>query len=191
MWRLFIACLLALANPTDASAHTSPGDNAEMTAIFEADQEIRRNLTPDKFDDQDFLRRMMEEDAARRARTQELLAAGALATANDYYHAAFVFQPGGDADSYLLAHTLAVAAMAHGHQKAPWMAAATLDRYLQEIGRPQIYGTQYSRPEGEGWSMEPYDRDLIPDALRTALGVPDRAAQEEALAERRARDGGN
>jgi hypothetical protein len=36
----------------------------------------------------------------------------------------------------------------HGNRKsdldARWIAAATLDRYLQRIGQPQVFGTQFS-----------------------------------------------
>ena len=78
-----------------------------------------------------------------RERVAALLAAGALHTADDYRKAAFVFQHGDRSDDYLLAHTLALVAVAKGDQGAAWIAAATLDRYLQSVRQPQIYGTQY------------------------------------------------
>ncbi len=187
MWRLILVAILVLGIPVDGLAQPVSKDNAEMTDIFEADQKIREELTPDKVSDQAFLRRIFEGDMARRHRTEELLADGALSTGNDYYHAAFIFQHGSDPDSYLLAHSLALAATAKGHARAPWIAAATLDRYLQEIGRPQIYGTQFTRSADQGWTLAPYDRELVPDALRTALGVPDQEAQEARLAEKRGR----
>ena len=37
--------------------------------------------------------------------------------------------------------------------------------------------------------MEPYDRSVIPDALREALGVPAQPAQTDRLEEMRKRDG--
>lgn len=187
MFRLIIAIMLFSTLPASTFAKIEDRDNAEMTALFEADQSARRGLTQKNLEDQEFLRRIFEQDNARRARTQELLSTGALSTANDYYHAAFVFQHGADADSYLLAHALAVAATARGHERGPWIAAATLDRYLQQMGHDQIYGTQYSRPEGKAWTMEPYDEKLVPDALRDALGVPRQAAQADKLEKMRAR----
>jgi hypothetical protein len=69
-------------------------------------------------------------------------------------------------------------AVARGRAEASWIGAATLDRYLQNIGRPQVFGTQYRTPPGEDTTQEPYDRALVPDALRRALGVPSQAAQE-------------
>jgi len=48
--------------------------------------------------------------------------------------------------------------MARGRPDAAWLAAATLDRYLQSLGRKQIFGTQStSAPDGSR-SKEPYDR---------------------------------
>lgn len=148
--------------------------NPEMTAMFEADQAAR---SPGHDIDWSVV---SEEDAERRARTRELLDAGQVNSAEDYYHAAFIFQHGGEADDYLLAHALAVTAISKGHPRAPWIAAATLDRYLQNIGRSQIYGTQYMFPRGEGEVTQgEYDRELLPDSLRDANGVPTLEGQED------------
>lgn len=192
MVRIILAFMLAFGS-SGSLAQTSSLDNAEMSRMFAADQEIRREVSAimeTRKPDQELLLRMWNEDNARRTRTGELLSTGMLTTANDFYHAAFIYQHGSTAEDYLLAHTLAVAAAARGHDKAPWIAAATLDRYLQEIGQPQIYGTQTSIPEGQKPSMEPYNRDLIPDSLRTVLGVPVLASQEARLEERQEKRGG-
>ena len=166
---------MATAQPVAATQPATPpsGGNAEMAAIFAADQADRAPggaaidwtiVGP--------------RDVARQARTRALLDTGALQTANDYYRAAFIFQHGTKADDYLMAHALAVAAAARGHSQAPWIAAAALDRFLQNIGRPQIYGTQYRTPNRQHTTQEPYNRKLVPDALRQALGVPPQAQQE-------------
>lgn len=117
--------------------------------------------------------------------TRKLLDAGALRSGEDYYAAAHVFQHGSTPDDYLLAHSLALAALAKGKAEARWIAAATLDRYLQKIGQKQIFGTQFISAKATGPTMEPYDPDLVPDALRAALGVPERAAQEGRLEQMR------
>lgn len=145
--------------------------NAEVTALFESDQAARRNSAVD-------WSVVRHEDAARRARVRELLDQGELRSGTDFFHAAFIFQHGGEADSYLFAHALAVIAAARGRRDAAWIAAATLDRYLQSIGQPQIYGTQYSTPRGQPATQEPYRRDFLSDALREAAGVPNLAGQE-------------
>jgi hypothetical protein len=177
----FIAMLLACAGPAgaaDAIAQTkaaepaAPATNPEMTAIFAADQAAREN--PASID----WKVVRADDQARRARTQALLDAGKLNSADDFYHAAFVFQHGDTADDCLKAHALAVIAAARGRRDAAWIAAATLDRYLQRIGQPQIYGTQFLHETGKEWTQEPYHRDVLSDALRQATGVPPLAAQE-------------
>lgn len=146
--------------------------NSEMTALFDADQADRQSAKID-------WSAVGPADARRRTRTDELLASGALQSGDDYYHAAFVFQHGEDPDDYLRAHLLATIAIARGRVDAAWIASATLDRYLQAIGRPQVLGTQYTIPEGGPATQEPYDRALISDATRKALHVPSIAEQEE------------
>ena len=157
--------------------------NAEMAKMFAEDQAARTGIKPEQYKDMVFVRRMIADDAARRTRTRALLDAGKLTTAEDYYAAAFVFQHGGKPVDYLLAHTLALASAARGMKDASWIAAATLDRYLQSIGQQQIYGTQFGRKGDGPMTQEPYDRALIPDTLRTALGVPVQAEQDKRLAE--------
>ena len=147
--------------------------NDEMTAIFDADQKARQS--PQAID----WAVVRKEDQQRRLRTQALLDAGALNSGEDFYHAAFVFQHGGTPDDYLKAHLLAIVSVARGKPGAAWIAAATLDRYLQNIGQPQILGTQFTRHGAGAMTQEPYNRTLLPDALRAAMGVPGLDKQEE------------
>ena len=166
---------------TYALAQPARRSNPEMAAIFAADQAARTGGGAIDWS-------VVEpQDLARRQRTRQLLDAGALQSGDDYWHAAFVFQHGSEPEDYLLAHTLAMVAIARGRPDATWIAAATLDRYLQNIGQKQIYGTQYRTPPGERATQEPYDRTLISDALREALGVPNQAAQEQRRSEMEAR----
>jgi hypothetical protein len=159
----------------EASAPASPdpqADNPQMTHIFEADQAARQDLRHIDWTT------VSKDDAARRVATGILLSSGRLQSAEDFLHAGFVFQHGDTADDFLLAHTLALVAMKKGSAEASWLAAATLDRYLQTIGHPQIYGTQFRTQPGKPTDQEPYDRALISDPLRQQLGVPDEAAQD-------------
>jgi hypothetical protein len=176
------ALSLFSAAPSGAQQVGAPSVNPEMTAIFDADQADRQAggaaidwsvVGP--------------RDEARRARTLALLNAGALRSGDDYWHAAFVFQHGMQPNDYLLAHTLAVIAAARGRADATWIAAATLDRYLQNIGQAQIYGTQFRSRPGQPTTQEPYKRALVSDALRQALGVPPQAEQERQRAQFEAR----
>lgn len=146
--------------------------NAEMTAIFKADQAARTNWASADH------AQVARDDAARLARTRALLDAGALNSGTDFFHAAFIFQHGGASANYLLAHALAMVAVARGRADATWIASATLDRYLQSVGQKQVLGTQFQTRPSAPTTQEPYDRTLVPDALRTALGVPPLAEQE-------------
>ena len=145
-----------------------------MKSIFDADQSARMSKSID-------WKVIVPADDKRRERTRELLAQGSLHTAG-CWEAAFIFQHGETFNSYLLAHVLAMVAVAKGNSKAIWIAAATLDRYLMKVGQKQILGTQYSRPDpNKSWTQEPYDRDLVSDALRGELQVETQAEQAEKL----------
>jgi len=175
------AVLLNLPGLALAQEASVPTDNAEMAAIFVADQAVRQNIDPARFRDRAFVEQMNADDAARRERTRALLDAGALQTGEDFRAAAFVFQHGSTPEDYLLAHSLAVTGVAKGSKQAAWIAAASLDRFLQSVDRKQIYGTQTRMMNGGEPTLEPYDRDLLPAAVRAAAGVPNLAEQDARL----------
>jgi len=150
--------------------------NPEMRAIFAEDQKVRQGEISEAQ-----WAVISKEDAARRERTRSLLARDQLHTSEDFRGAAFVFQHGDGPDDYLLAHTLAMVAVGKGDNGAVWIASATLDRYLQSIHRPQIYGTQFLGNPGSPQTQEPFNRGLISDSLRAELGVPSIAQQQEQL----------
>jgi hypothetical protein len=151
--------------------------NAEMAKIYGEDQKVRQS--PKTITKEDWVV-IDKSDAERRQATRKLLAASQLHTGRDFTEAAFIFQHGGAPEDYLLAHTLAVIAVSKGDVTATWIAAATLDRYLQSIAQPQIYGTQYITKNVPA-TQKPYNRDLISDELRHQLGVPSQAMQQEQL----------
>jgi hypothetical protein len=146
--------------------------NAELAAIFAADQTDRRAGAAIDWS------LVGPRDEARRKRVREMLDQSLLRAADDYYNAAFVFQHGSKPDDYLLAHALSMAAVALGRADASWISSATLDRFLQSVDRSQIFGTQYLAPPGGSVTQGKYDSALIPDSLRGVLGVPTRAQQE-------------
>jgi hypothetical protein len=160
----------------EANRTYSPDDdvasNPKMRQIFEEDQRVRQ---PGKKID---WAAANKTDAEHRQATLKLLNDGALHSGEDFNWAAFVFQHGSAPEDYLLAHTLAMIALEKGYGDALWISTATLDRYLQSIKQPQIYGTQYQTPTGAPTTQEPYNRTLISDAVRLLLGVPTQSAQE-------------
>jgi hypothetical protein len=163
-----------------ASSASSATDDAltdaEMSRIFEADQAARQDVAAIDW------KVLAKADAERRARVGVMLERGELRSSADFLHASFIFQHGETPADYLLAHTLALVAMKKGDAKASWMAAASLDRYLQTVGQPQVFGTQFKTSNSGPVSQEPYDRALISDALRRLLGVPDQKGQEAQMA---------
>jgi hypothetical protein len=167
-----------VANDWEPNRLYVPGDsdtsNAGMKAIFDDDQRVRTTKNID-------WNSVSKTDADRRQQTRKLLADGALHTGKDYEEAAFVFQHGDSAQDYLLAHTLAMVAVSKGDSTAIWIAAATLDRYLQKIDQKQVFGTQFLSDPKSRWTQDPYDRQLISDALRKQLGVPPQDIQNRQL----------
>jgi hypothetical protein len=154
-------------------AGDSDAPSDEMNTIYVEDQRVRmvRNID---------WQIVNKTDAARREQTRKLLIAGALHTGKDYEEAAFVLQHGDSSQDYLLAHTLAMVAVSIGDATAIWIAAATLDRYLEKSGRSR-YSAQFSSDPKGSWTQEPYDRGLVSDAVRQQLGVPSQASQTEQL----------
>lgn len=159
--------------------------SAEMKRIFAEDQADRQMnmaaMTPEQR--LAWFNKIGPRDAQRRRQVMDLISRGALHTGKDFEEAAFIFQHGEKPDDFLLAHTLATVAVAKGSAKSRWIAAATLDRYLQKIQQPQVYGTQYSigpNPNDQ-FTQEPYNRQLVPDSLRAVMCVPDQAAQQQVL----------
>ncbi|MGZ3404443.1 MAG: hypothetical protein ACXWKN_16840 [Phenylobacterium sp.] len=178
---LAFAALIGLppvARAADVHSVQVLATDPEMQRIFAADQADRINEPAVDF------KVVAARDADRRARTHRLLDDGVLHTAGDYAAAAFVYQHGGATDDYLLAHVLAMTAVAKGDKTSLWIASASLDRYLMTTGKSQVFGTQFTRSKATGeWTQEPYDRALVPDALRIELGVPPQPAQVKQLAD--------
>lgn len=143
-----------------------------MAEIVAADQADRKDFSHVDW------QKVERADTDRRTATASLLSEGQLHTGHDFESAALVFQHGSTPDDYLLAHTLAMVAVSKGQSGAVWISAATLDRYLQSIHQPQIFGTQFTTLNKEATTQEPYNRKLISDSLRKEMAVPDLAAQE-------------
>jgi hypothetical protein len=133
----------------------------------------------------------------RRAEVRMLLAQGKLITGEDCSDAALIFQHGRTPEDFLFAHVLAVEGLIRGGSADKWIAASTLDRYLQSINQPQVFVTQYTGDKSAGnipkqqvdphviniqRTQQPYNSKLLPDALRQDFCVPDVSQQERNLA---------
>lgn len=147
--------------------------NQELAALFREDQAVRSEIEArGGWDavrsDAVFMEKWRNGDAKRLDRVAALLRDGVLRAGIDFYRAAFIFQHGSTADHYLRAHHLALVALALKFSEAGWIAAATIDRFLQATGRAQIYGTQSSSDRGRG----AFDPKLVSDNERRLLSVP-------------------
>jgi hypothetical protein len=189
---LFAQSASSAASP--ASSQDSPSSTAAALPVANTPVPIPANIHQLYIDDQSdrgvkglapsgqYGADRIQRDTMRREEARSLMSAGELKTAQDFHDAAFIFQHGLQADDYLLAHILAIEAIVKGDASSKWIAASTLDRYLQAIGKSQVFGTQYSGSTNEkGTTQEPYDRILIPDALRNDFCVPDLAQQKKNL----------
>ena len=120
-------------------------DNDELLLIFAEDQADR---TPKDGKEIDW-KVVSPRDQKRQARVRELYEKGELRTGLDYFHAGLVFQHGSKPEDYLLGHELAVLAAVKGAKGGLSLAAATEDRFLMAINRPQRFGTQYKGMVGK------------------------------------------
>ncbi len=157
-----------LSNIGEALAHAKiRADSTEVQQIVDADQAVRSGNWLKMSQEQ--IMSMIREDRKRLARIKEIVAAGDLATANDFANAALVLQHGSVARDFAMAHELCLCAMAlHDKGSATWLAAASYDRMLHACGHRQRFATQY---DNEG--LQKVDTRAINDTMRKALHCPD------------------
>ncbi|WP_146171855.1 hypothetical protein [Pseudoduganella armeniaca] len=171
---LAVAVPLSCAAADVPAASPSPA-NAELAQLF-ADDQANRNVPRGASIDWETV---SVRDERREARVKQLLTADALHAGADFYHAAMILQHADTPDDYLLAHDLCVIAIGKGEARAKWLAAASLDRFLINVGRRQRYATQY---ETHRSYLPPRLAEVdpaVPDSLRRELGVPSLAEAKE------------
>jgi hypothetical protein len=120
-------------------------------------------------------------DAARRAEVRRMIEAGKLKTGVELREASFVFQHGSEPNDFLLAHVLATAALVKGDAQSAKISAMTLDRYLHKIGQAQVFGNDYQKTDRGLWTQAPFNRQLVPAALRAVFCVPNERVQGAVL----------
>jgi hypothetical protein len=162
-----LVLLFAAAGMATPGSEVAPANNSELERLFKEDQDDRKSGATGI----DW-KVVKPRDDARLKRVKELYAAGRLKTGTDWLNAGFILQHGNEPDDFLLAHEMCIAAVAQGEDKARWLAAASEDRFLRKIGRPQRFGTQWEPGDKPGtFKLAPTDPG-VSDALRAALGVP-------------------
>lgn len=141
--------------------------NPELARMFREDQEDRAGSHEDtEWQEVD------KRDSERRRRVREIMESGGARQADDYYHAAMVFQHGLEPEDHDRAHQWCLKALELDaeHSNARWLAAASKDRALMWRGRPQLYGTQFQIVDGK-WILWEVDPDVT-DEERARWDVP-------------------
>jgi hypothetical protein len=156
-------------------------DNEELKRLCDEDQSDR--ASPDRSGRSIDWSVVGPRDKARLARVKELYMQNRLHTGADYYRAALILQHGDLPDDFLLAHEFCIVALSKGFAEAKWLAAASEDRFLENIGRPQRFGTQY-KYVGPNKTVQLYIVDSgVTDNLRRELNVPSLADAKKTEAE--------
>jgi hypothetical protein len=153
---------LSCAHPVPPAS--VPADSAELQALFDADQADRQIRPPD-------WSVVGPRDRAREARVHEMLEAGLVVTALDYYNAAMIYQHAPGIEGSEMAHELAMISAALGNDRAKWLAAASWDRLLVRLDRGQRFGTQYT-VDAEGTKTLEEMEPGVTDAMRAAMHCP-------------------
>jgi hypothetical protein len=176
--RVVLAAVATVVATVVRGQTSPPTDNAELARISQEDQDDRKPGVHGI----DWAK-VKPRDDARLARIRQLYASGALRTGADWFHAALILQHSSEADDYLLAHEMSVAAVAQGHKEARWLVAASEDRFLMKIGRKQRFGTQYEPADEPGKYRLAPTEPQVTDELRAVLGTPS-LAEAKATASR-------
>ena len=173
--KIAIIVLCTLASVLAASPVRA--DNARLTSLYEEDQSDRKPSQRPLSGDQ-----IVQRDVQRQETVIEIMRAGGVVSANDFFHAAMVFQHSDAADDNALAYGLAVTAarIDPSNKMAKWLSAAAWDRALMRKNKPQWYGTQFVKNSDTGkWELYRVDEDAVTDEDRERTGVPPLAKQRE------------
>lgn len=170
---LLLGALLACnRTPETTEAAEATKDNQELRELYQADQADR--MSGNSIDWSVVSRR----DSTREARVYELLDSGQIRTGADYYHAAMIFQHGGDTVASGMAVQMMRQAIAKDSSVNKWLLAAAIDRDLMRKKQPQIYGTQYVKASQDTpWRRYDIDTTQVTDEERQAYHVETLAEQ--------------
>jgi hypothetical protein len=163
-------CALALAGSSTGSAqdskHSQKEISEELARMYAEDHQDQSEWNDDSRSDY-FSRRQ----TVRAQRANQIVAAGQLDSLEDWQNACWLLQHGDGADDFLLAHVLSVPPGVKGLPFAGFASAATLDRFLQNIERPQIFLTQSGSGDPAVFDPLPPFDDSLPESIRKAYNL--------------------
>lgn len=154
---IFFAVLILFFCPFMTFSQTA--DNAELKKMYNEDQNSRMSSNID-------WNELSKEDNIREKRVYELINSGQIITGMDYYHSAMIFQHGKDTIASGMAVRMMKKAIELDSTVNKWLLAAAIDRDLMRRGKPQIYGTQYTKFENSKLIRYKIDTTQITDKER-------------------------
>lgn len=178
---MFLVAIVLVMNNVFAKALTCVNNpelqllrSQELQTLVEADQQDREKdwseLSPEERE------QINDNDLNRRKRVGEIFGEGCITTNKDYLAAFLIYQHGDIPDHYYQAFIFALrAAKLHGKEGSQ-STAASIDRYLINIGHKQLFGSQITSYDGGCFCMEPVEASF-PDTIRlshTNLSLQDR-----------------
>ncbi len=105
-------------------------------------------------------------DRDRRKRVSEIFAEGCFDSADDFFHAAIVFQHGDKPEHYMTAFLWFKESSKLGRAAGKRMSALAIDRYLVSKTNKQLFGSQASIVPGETcWCLQSVE-ETFPDRVR-------------------------
>lgn len=150
-----IPCIM---NPEQQKARS-----LEINQLKEADQKDRVDWYNKTEEEKDLV---TLNDLKRRTRIGEIFGEGCFYTAKDYINAALIFQHGDSPDHYYQAFIWSNKSAQLGNTTATNLAALAIDRYLLNINKKQLFGSQaYKFPNSECFCM-PSVESSFPDSFR-------------------------
>ena len=194
--RIVAACLVGVVSGTAGQTAQEAPQSPTIPTLDDVRPEILRLVIDDQWDRGNDMfggrqvrapdtldwEAIAKRDEQRQSTVRALLAKGQVETGREYHFAALIFQHSSNQEALILAHVLAVTAIIQGDGSAKWLAAATLDRYLQNDKQPQVFGTQFlQQADNVQWTMEPYTRAAVPDGVRRLWCVVSQPDQDQAL----------
>ncbi len=144
--RLIALLLLSMG----LSAHAAPcgkDRSQELKSLHDGDQ-LDRAVDWSGLSRQD-IAKIERRDEKRRKRVAKIFAEGCLKTADDYFHAAMVYQHGPAAEHTFQTYIWASRAVQLGRDDAKILVRCGIDRHLMDRGQKQIYATQGSQIPGD------------------------------------------
>lgn len=155
--------------------------NRELASLVKQDQSEARALATARTTEEEW-RRWVAAGAPRRELVRQLIRSGGLVTAEDYANGALLLQHGETPEDFMLSHVLGTIAGFKGDRNGRFLSAVSLDRYLLNVGQPQVFGSQampdFARMASSPWSMTP-NMAIISDQIRKEFAYPLTAAQIE------------